>query len=62
MNKGDCKDLIENLGKFLIKYKNKYSQDMSKKLKEKYDTYTISCATSRIEVLIKFMLKDSDIK
>lgn len=57
MNKGDCKDLIEQLGKFLIKNKNMYSQDMSKKLKEKYDVYTITCGSEKVDILIRFDLR-----
>lgn len=57
MNKGDCKDFIEQLGKFLIKNKNMYSQDMSKKLKEKYNRYKIACSNEKIDVLIEFTLR-----
>jgi len=57
MNKGDCKDLIEQLGKFLIKNKNMYSQDMSKKLKEKFDVFRIGCSTEKIDILIEFRLR-----
>ena len=32
MKKSECKELIESLAKFLIKNKNMYSQNMSKKL------------------------------
>ena len=62
MNKGECKDFIEQLGKFLIKNKNMYSQDMSKKLKGKWEKFFISCSNQKIDVLIEFKLKDSDIK
>lgn len=57
MNKGDCKDFIEQLGKFLIKNKNMYSQDMSKKLKEKYNGYKIACGNEKVDVLIEFTLR-----
>ena len=57
MKKSECKDLIERLGKFLIKNKNMYSQDMSEKLKEKYSGYVIACSNEKIDVKIEFVLR-----
>ena len=57
MNKAYFKDFIEQLGKFLIKSKNMYSQDMSKKLKEKGNNFKICCSNGDIDVLIEFLRK-----
>ena len=56
MKKVDCTSLIEALAKFLIKNKNKYSQDMSKKLKEKWDSYSIYCSNEKVQVEINFKI------
>lgn len=61
MDKRDCGELIENLGKFLIKNKNMYSQNMTNKLKEKRDVYKICCETSKVNIVIQIELKESNI-
>lgn len=57
MKKNECKDYIESLSRFLIKNKNMYSQDMSKKLNEKWDRYSICCGNDKLQVEICFMIK-----
>lgn len=57
MKKNECKDYIESLAKFLIKNKNMYSQNMSKKLIEKWDSYSIYCGNDKLQVEVNFKIK-----
>ena len=57
MKKNECKDYIESLAKFLIKNKNMYSQNMSKKLQEKWDSYSIYCGNDKLQVEVNFKIK-----
>ena len=56
MKKAECTSFIESLAKFLTKNKNMYSQDMSKKLKEKWDSYSICCSNEKVQVEINFKI------
>ena len=56
MKKVECGSFIESLGKFLIKNKNMYAQNMSKKLKEKWDSYSICCSNEKVQVEINFKI------
>ena len=52
MKKNECKEYIEMLARFLIKNKNRYSQDMSNKLKEKFNVFNISCGNDELDICI----------
>lgn len=57
MKKVLCKQYIEELSRFLLKSKNSYAQDMSKKLNEYYDNYCICCGNDEIDIQITFRCK-----
>ena len=56
MKKVECSSFIEALAKFLVKNKNMYSQNMSKKLKEKWDSFSICCSNEKVQVEVIFKI------